>query len=606
MLRWFRNFNTMSKILLLVFIMFFLLCIVSFTGYRSMNKLSHDMRFMYGNYVEPLVDMLEVEAAILDNRGLLVSLLLSKTKEEENRIREMMAHNRKYIDERFVEYLRTRLSDEEKTLMGKIETLRASVRNNQDSIIQGVRDGDDREGMIARVLDDGDVVKLEDEYIVVIDQLTSLLTKLAEEMEAQAENTAGRSALQIAGVSLFALLLGFILAFLIARVITKPLGRMQKNIAVFAGGDLTCAFEAIGRDEIARMGGNLQEMADTLNNSIVSVKMASNHISDMAQDFSALAEETNASVEEFRSNVEGMGQSLNSLASASTEVNASVEEVASGAQTTAERGTEIARKVDQAMNAGESGLGAVQRAVVGIDGVARSAADAAKSVQELGNRTRQIQGFVSQIGGIADQTNLLALNAAIEAARAGETGRGFAVVAEEVRKLAEESNAAAKSIAELAAAITVELDQVVAASLASAKASDGAKTLSRETETTIESMIGFLRDIATATQDLAAVSEEQAASSEEIAETVQRMAGGIKDAADGGENIRNGATEVADAAERVAQGSETLARLAGEMQEMLAFFKTVDREEKNVEAKSRAVASAKERLGLPQTLPSAS
>jgi methyl-accepting chemotaxis protein len=43
----------------------------------------------------------------------------------------------------------------------------------------------------------------------------------------------------------------------------------------------------------------------------------------------------------------------------------------------------------------------------------------------------------------------MALNTAIEAARAGEQGRGFAVVAEEVRKLAEQSQEAAKKIAGL-------------------------------------------------------------------------------------------------------------------------------------------------------------
>ena len=58
---------------------------------------------------------------------------------------------------------------------------------------------------------------------------------------------------------------------------------------------------------------------------------------------------------------------------------------------------------------------------------------ASHKVDTLAERSREINGIVDLISGIASQTNLLALNAAIEAARAGEAGRGFAVVAGEIR-----------------------------------------------------------------------------------------------------------------------------------------------------------------------------
>lgn len=69
--------------------------------------------------------------------------------------------------------------------------------------------------------------------------------------------------------------------------------------------------------------------------------------------------------------------------------------------------------------------------------------DKGDSIIEKIKKTDDILKFVSDI---SINSNLLGLNASIEAARAGEHGRGFAVVAAEIRRMAEDSVQAVKSI----------------------------------------------------------------------------------------------------------------------------------------------------------------
>ncbi|MDR1019690.1 MAG: methyl-accepting chemotaxis protein [Synergistaceae bacterium] len=576
-MQWFKNLRTLAKILTLIFVMTALMLAVSVTGYMTSADIASDMDEIYRDYATSAILMTRSKAIAIQNRRMLTTMMFVKSETERADYERRMDANQQEMSGYIEKFDQMPLSPEDRSLMADLKKARDEVSSKRSEMLAVIKAPDElTDEFLDRLRGSGDIAAAENKYTEALDKLVVSLVDAADKMNAQALDSARHGSVKIAVSSAAAILTGIAMGVMVARMITGAIGKMQRSVKMLSEGDLISSFDASGRDELAQMGGSLQYMTDNLKNIISSVKDAGNHINETAQEFSALAEETNASVEEFRANVDEAGANLNALASTGEEVNASVEEVAAGAQSTAERGTDIARQVDEAMIAGDSGMNAVRNAVSGIEGVAKNAANAARSVQELGVRTRQIQGFVAQIGGIADQTNLLALNAAIEAARAGDAGRGFAVVAEEVRKLAEESNVAAKSIAELAETITGDLDGVVGISLENEKASRSASDLSRETESIIASMITYLKNISGSTQDLAAVSEEQAASSEEIAEAVQSIATRVGNAAEAGDNIRNGVGDVATAAERMAQGAEMLSGLAGELTDLLAFFKTED------------------------------
>ncbi len=571
----FRNMKTRTKILTLVGVMLLLLILVAFNGFRSSEELQSDLRNIYRNYAAAALVMADADSNARDVRQFITLMMYTDDAAYRRSLAQRLQDSKKKVEAGLAEYeAKNMIDDRRKAFVAELKRTKEGLDSMYGRCVELALA--DREEEALALFMESNSRTTEDKFFDLLDQEAEHLMMRAGEEQEKAEVDSDQASLVNGILSLVAVVVGAIAGFLIASAITKPLNLLKQSIDVFSKGDLTADISSIGKDEAAEMGRALAAMSESLNRAIGQANEAGRSISEAAHEFSAMAQQTNASVEEFRSNVEEIGSNLDSLASASEEVTASVQEVAAGAQTTAEKGTDIARKVDDAMSAGSKGIQAVQNVVAGIGKVADSSSEATGAIMQLGDRARQIQEFVSQIGGIADQTNLLALNAAIEAARAGEAGRGFAVVAEEVRKLAEDSNVAAKNIADLAGTISSEIESIVAFAQGNASDSNAAKELSTQTQTEIHAMIDYLREIAGATQDLAAVAQEQAASSEEIAEAVQGMSSRINNTAHAGENIRTGISEVAAASERIAMGAENLSSLSGNLQEDLAFFKLDD------------------------------
>ncbi len=107
----------------------------------------------------------------------------------------------------------------------------------------------------------------------------------------------------------------------------------------------------------------------------------------------------------------------------------------------------------------------IEQITTDLDALSDVSAQSGESVSDMSSRADEISSILALIKGIAEQTNLLALNAAIEAARAGEQGRGFAVVADEVRGLADKTQAAITEINDVIQTMHDNVRSVSAASV---------------------------------------------------------------------------------------------------------------------------------------------
>lgn len=97
----------------------------------------------------------------------------------------------------------------------------------------------------------------------------------------------------------------------------------------------------------------------------------------------------------------------------------------------------------------DSAGASIEKLVESVETLASGSRSARETMLELVATLSRIDEIVAFVGEVSHRTNLLALNAAIEAARAGEHGRGFAVVASEVRKLADSTRDATKTMENL-------------------------------------------------------------------------------------------------------------------------------------------------------------
>lgn len=371
-----------------------------------------------------------------------------------------------------------------------------------------------------------------------------------------------------------ALILGSVLAIMLARHISRPLAAVTKVAQSVADGDLNVIMlEMKNRDEIGVLSRAVSVMVHSLRNIIREVSTQSEGVAATSQELSAASEQATAASEQIADTLAQLAGGATDQAVSVKDTSVAIEQLSASAQQVAANAEIVSQSSGKAAQAAELGALQSENAVQKIEEIREVSVQTAEVIIQLGDQSKQIGQIVDVIKGIAAQTNLLALNAAIEAARAGDQGKGFAVVAEEVRKLAEQSATSATQIATLIGNIQRETEHAVgvmgkgkmsveAGVEAVNLAGNSFRTIVEEVNTVVEQ----IQQVTSATKEMAIGTTQAVRSVESIGVIAEQTAASA-------EEVSAASQEQAATMVSVSQSAEALAKLGESLMSVISRFK---------------------------------
>ncbi|WP_282349422.1 methyl-accepting chemotaxis protein [Pseudomonas sp. PS01301] len=537
-----RNMNIAPRALL-GFSLIGLLMIV--LGVFSLNQMSHIRaagQNIENNTVPSISSLNDLTQLTLRLRVLSYRLLLNREADTQQKTVQLFEQRNQQINQAQARYEKMIASAEEQAAYDDYTRLLGQYRQLETRMKGFSASGQVDE---LRALLNSDMLSNSEQVNTALDKLVKINNAQTREINQQADDEYRSAFSWVVGMLIVATLLTFLFAWLLTRSIVKPIDQALVAAEAIAEGNLTQPIHAEGRDEAARLLLAMQKMQGKLRDTL-------QRISGSATQLASAAEELNSVTDEGARGLTQQNNEIEQAATAVNEMTSAVEEVARNAVSTSEASRD-------ATTSASDGRDLVMETVSAIERMSGDVQSTADLIGHLAAESRDIGKVLDVIRGLADQTNLLALNAAIEAARAGEAGRGFAVVADEVRALAHRTQQSTSEIERMIGSIQGGTEQAVDSMRNSTERAESTLNIAKGAGMALETINGAIVQINERNLVIASAAEEQA----QVAREVDRNL----------VNIRDLSVQTAAGSAQTTAASGELARLAVELNAMVARFK---------------------------------
>ncbi|MGN4740351.1 methyl-accepting chemotaxis protein [Bacillus cereus group sp. MYBK227-1] len=359
----------------------------------------------------------------------------------------------------------------------------------------------------------------------------------------------------------------------ISRNSLSPLKDLQEGLREVGEGDLSIKLNERS-DDIGITNIYFNNTIKKFNRIIDKVRQTAEQVSTSSQELSVSTKENSIAFKEIASAITGLNLGAHSHEYVVQKCLGIVQKMESKMQEIKGTAKQVGNDLEDMEQHSVEGKDLIKQIVNQMKRIKDTVQDVSSSIYALEARSKEIHEILTVITTISNQTNSLALNASTEPSCAGEMGEEFSCVAEEVRILAERTEASARDIAKLIGETQAEAERAVRSIQKSSKEVESGITLVQSSGAFFEKISESAQSVTNQIKVTSNHSSDILKDNQTIVQFVNELSHIANTYVNSSSNVKISMKEQELYVQDIAELANSLKWLSQELQELIGGFKS--------------------------------